>query len=73
MKLPQLSELLNPQAVPCAIAQETALQEDSGLSATTLRPAVGPEEPPLAVAQPNVLVPYADFLEHRRRRYGAAS
>ena len=72
MKLPQLSELLKAQAVPCAAAQETDLQEDSGLSTTMLRPA-GPEEPPLAVAEPNVLVPYADFLEHRRRRYGAAS
>ena len=72
MKLPQLSELLNPQAVPCAAALETDLQEDSDLSATILRPD-GPEEPPLTVAEPNVLVPYADFLEHRRRRYGAAS
>ena len=72
MKLPQVTGLFSPPAVPC-LAREADALEDSGLTEEIpMMPSVEPEQTPMPVV-PSEVVPYADFLEHHRRRYGAAS
>lgn len=64
---------MKPPAVPNPAREDAALEEDSGLSPAIPRPSVEPEPLPVPVRPPEVIVPYADFLEHRKRRHGAAS
>ena len=73
MKLPPVARLFNPPAVPSPAREADAREEDNGVTAAIpMMPSVEPDETPMPVA-PSEVVPYADFLEHRRRRYGAAS
>jgi hypothetical protein len=57
-------------AVPCPAP---ALQEDSPLSPAMPSLFVEPDEEPQPVTPVRVIVPYGDFLERRKERYGAAS
>jgi hypothetical protein len=64
---------MKPPAVPNPAREDSDLQEDSGFSPAIPMPSVEPEQLPVPVGPSEVIVPYADFLEHRRRRHGAAS
>ena len=57
-------------AVPCPAP---ALQEDSLDSPAMPSLFVEADEPPSPVTPVRVIVPYGDFLERRKERYGAAS
>ena len=64
-------------AVPCPAPalQEDGLfspEEDSPFSPAMPSPFVEPDEPSPATPV-RVIVPYGDFLERRKERYGAAS
>ena len=65
-------------AVPCPAPalQEAGLfspDEDSPFSPAMPSPFVELDEPPAPVTPVRVIVPYGDFLERRKERYGAAS
>ena len=64
---------MKPPAVPNPAREDAAFEDDSGLSPAISRPPVEPEQLPMPVRPSEVIVPYADFLEHRRWRHGAAS
>jgi hypothetical protein len=64
---------MKPPAVPNPAREDAAFEEDSLLSPAISRPSVEPEQLLVPVRPSEVIVPYADFLEHRRRRHGAAS
>jgi hypothetical protein len=73
MKLLQVTGLFSAPAVPSPAREAAALEEDSGVcAAIPMMPSVEAEQTPMPVV-PSEVVPYADFLEHRRRRHGAAS
>jgi hypothetical protein len=57
-------------AVPCPAP---ALQEDSDVGPTMPGPSAVPDEPAPPVTPVRVIVPFGDFLERRKERYGAAS
>jgi hypothetical protein len=57
-------------AVPCPAP---ALQEDSGVGPDMPSQSVEPDESAPPVTPVRVIVPYGDFLERRKERYGAAS
>ncbi len=73
MKLPHVTGPFNPTAVPSPARVVDDFEDDSGVrAAIPMMPSVETEQTPMPVA-PSEVVPYADFLEHRRRRHGAAS
>ncbi len=57
-------------AVPCPAP---ALQEDSDVSPAMPSQPVEADEPAPPVTPVRVVVPFGDFLERRKERYGAAS
>ena len=64
---------MKPPAGPNPSREDSALEEDSGLSPSIPGRSVEPEHLPVPDRPSEVIVPYADVLEHRKRRHGVVS